>query len=142
MIPIQKTNLEPENRHALWLDDSVNPPRFKMYYKGEWVDLVYDTGNVLVMAHMQDYSNPHKVNKEQIGLSKVQNIAPEDMPISNAVQEALDTVKNYIDSHLEEFKIDTQAKLDTKLEWKELDTIDDYYKLESKYNNTLYIINN
>lgn len=39
--------------------------------------------------HLTDYDNPHKVTKEQIGLSLVENIAPDDMPVSKAVKEAI-----------------------------------------------------
>ena len=44
--------------------------------------------------HTTDTSNPHQVTKEQIGLGNVENYSPEDMPISNAVQEALDNKRD------------------------------------------------
>lgn len=40
--------------------------------------------------HVTDGSNPHGVTKGQIGLGKVENIAPIDLPLSNATQEYVD----------------------------------------------------
>lgn len=42
-------------------------------------------------SHISNYSNPHKVSKDQIGLGNVENISPENLPISTATQEALNT---------------------------------------------------
>ena len=44
-------------------------------------------------AHLRDFSNPHKVTKEQIGLGKVDNTADLDKPISTATQKAIDDAK-------------------------------------------------
>ena len=44
-------------------------------------------------AHLRDFSNPHKVTKEQIGLGNVDNIADLDKPISTATQKAIDDAK-------------------------------------------------
>ena len=43
-----------------------------------------------LLAHEEDTNNPHEVTKEQIGLGSVENIAPENMPISADTQAALD----------------------------------------------------
>ena len=40
-------------------------------------------------SHVTNYDNPHRVTKAQIGLDLVENIAPEDMPVSKAVKEAI-----------------------------------------------------
>ena len=48
------------------------------------------TGDDSMTKHIEDYNNPHKVSKEQIGLGNVENLAPSDLPISTATQEALD----------------------------------------------------
>ena len=40
--------------------------------------------------HIADTNNPHTVTKAQVGLGNVQNLAPDDMPISTATQAALD----------------------------------------------------
>ena len=44
-------------------------------------------------AHLRDFSNPHKVTKEQIGLGNVDNTADKDKPISTATQKAIDDAK-------------------------------------------------
>lgn len=45
-------------------------------------------------AHTTNHNNPHSVTKAQIGLGNVDNTADIDKPISNAVQEALDSIAN------------------------------------------------
>ena len=49
-------------------------------------------------AHLADFNNPHKVDKAQVGLGNVDNTSDLDKPISNAVQGALDEVKESINS--------------------------------------------
>ena len=44
-------------------------------------------------VHLRDFSNPHKVTKEQIGLGNVDNTADLDKPISTATQKAIDDAK-------------------------------------------------
>ncbi len=46
--------------------------------------------------HLKNFHNPHKVTKSQVGLGNVQNISPEDMPISDEVQDALDNKEKYL----------------------------------------------
>ena len=46
--------------------------------------------------HKDNLSNPHQVTKAQIGLDNVENISPEDMPISDDVQSALDGKENWL----------------------------------------------
>ena len=43
-----------------------------------------------VNSHIYNSSNPHNVTKYQIGLSLVENIAPEDMPLSKATKQAIE----------------------------------------------------
>lgn len=45
-----------------------------------------DSTDKLIDDHIRDFNNPHKVTKDQIGLGKVENYSPAEMPISNAVQ--------------------------------------------------------
>lgn len=40
-------------------------------------------------AHLRDFSNPHKVTKDQVGLGNVDNTSDANKPISNATQTAL-----------------------------------------------------
>ena len=42
-----------------------------------------------LVAH-ETAKNPHRITKETVGLDKVENIAPKDMPVSKATQEELD----------------------------------------------------
>ena len=49
--------------------------------------------------HLADFENPHQVTKEQVGLGNVENLAPSDLPISEATQEALDDLKNTVDNY-------------------------------------------
>ena len=44
-------------------------------------------------AHLRDFSNPHKVDKAQVGLGNVDNTADLDKPISTATQKAIDDAK-------------------------------------------------
>lgn len=44
-----------------------------------------------VTAHIENKNNPHGVDKEDVGLGKVENMSPAEMPISTATQTALDS---------------------------------------------------
>lgn len=44
-------------------------------------------------AHINNKSNPHEVTKAQVGLGKVQNLAPADMPVSTAQATAIADAK-------------------------------------------------
>lgn len=46
-----------------------------------------------IVAHINDVENPHRVTKEQIGLSNVDNTSDSDKPISNATKIELDDIK-------------------------------------------------
>ena len=52
-----------------------------------------------VDAHFARVDNPHGVTKAQVGLGNVENLAPADMPISSAVQAALNAKadKTYVE---------------------------------------------
>jgi frataxin-like iron-binding protein CyaY len=119
MIPIVISNKEPENRHALWLDSSVTPTRFRFYNRGIWEDVgdapaaAYD----VFRKHVARLDNPHTVTKAQVGLGNADNTADIDKPVSKP----------------------TKVILDTKLEWEELSE-EEFKNLEDKFNNTLYII--
>lgn len=55
----------------------------------ETTDLLHD--------HLVDYTNPHQVTKDQVGLGNVDNTSDEDKPISNATQEALNNLTDKVD---------------------------------------------
>ena len=44
-------------------------------------------------AHLRDFSNPHKVTKDQVGLGNVDNTADINKPVSTATQKAIDDAK-------------------------------------------------
>ena len=48
-------------------------------------------------AHIKDYTNPHRVTKDQVGLGNVENTADLDKPISTATQKELDKLDAKID---------------------------------------------
>ena len=39
----------------------------------------YNVKDILAQTHLEDFSNPHEVTKEQIGLSNVENLTPEQL---------------------------------------------------------------
>lgn len=49
--------------------------------------------------HIHDYTNPHKVTQDQVGLDKVDNTSDLDKPISKATQEALDKKSDIDHTH-------------------------------------------
>jgi hypothetical protein len=55
----------------------------------EEVSLRVSSISDLLTAHKQDKSNPHEVTAEQVGLGNVANLAPENLPISRAVEAEL-----------------------------------------------------
>lgn len=48
-------------------------------------------------SHIKDYNNPHKVTKDQIGLSNVDNTSDADKPVSDATKKELDLKANQTD---------------------------------------------
>ena len=55
-----------------------------------------------ITQHKNDYNNPHKVTKAQVGLDKVDNTADIDKPISTATQNKLTALQNEIETHIED----------------------------------------
>ena len=58
--------------------------------------LIQDSDRVIkesLDAHIGNKSNPHSVTKAQVGLGKVQNLAPADMPVSTAQAAAIADAK-------------------------------------------------
>ncbi|WP_339875210.1 hypothetical protein [Olleya marilimosa] len=53
-----------------------------------------------LLAHLNDYNNPHLVTKYHIGLGDVENLAPADLPISDDTQDALDNIYTYISTNV------------------------------------------
>ena len=55
-----------------------------------------------VIEHIDDYDNPHRVSKTQIGLDNVDNTSDVNKPISSATQTALDNIEASLDSHVDD----------------------------------------
>lgn len=50
--------------------------------------------------HSSDFANPHKVTKDQLGLSNVENTSDLDKPLSNAAKDYIDTIVEEINSKI------------------------------------------
>ena len=59
-------------------------------------DSIISSGTDL-SAHIKDYTNPHRVTKDQVGLGNVDNTADIDKPVSTATQKELDKLDAKID---------------------------------------------
>ena len=68
---------------------------------------MYDFGKQYIIIdkklnkHINSKNNPHEVTKAQIGLGKVENYSPEDMPLSNAAIEEIERLDEKIDNEVE-----------------------------------------
>lgn len=60
------------------------------------------TVNAALSAHAVDTDNPHQVDKADVGLSEVSNLAPADLPISDATADALAAVQADADAAMAE----------------------------------------
>lgn len=52
----------------------------------------------IIHDHLVDYTNPHRVTKDQVGLDQVDNTSDKDKPISDAVAKAIDELYEAIDN--------------------------------------------
>ena len=60
----------------------------------DWLILQFHKLKTSFSSHMKDFSNPHKVTKEQVDLGNVDNTSDMDKPVSTAQQDALDKKAN------------------------------------------------
>ncbi len=65
------------------------------------------------VAHTTNKDNPHKVTKEQVGLGSVDNTSDMDKPVSNAVAEAIEALKEECLSATETLRVETQSAITT-----------------------------
>ena len=65
------------------------------------LDSAIDNVNTTITTHIDDKNNPHAVTKAQVGLGNVDNTADIDKPISNATQEALDSLEANFDANID-----------------------------------------
>ena len=68
--------------------------------------------------HTENYYNPHRVTKQQIGLGNVENLSPEDLPISDDTQLALNGKENYLGLPLQDDMV-LISKTDGTRQWVE-----------------------
>ena len=66
-------------------------------------------------AHVNDFDNPHKVTKSQIGLDNVDNTSDLNKPISTAQQNAIDAVQDNLDKEITRSK-DAEADLKSQID--------------------------
>ena len=79
---------------------------------GEVTGTAYDGGKGKAVAdkvneHVAKTDNPHNVTKNQVGLSKVDNTADKDKPVSTAQSTAISSAKNEVQSNLDTHISDT-----------------------------------
>lgn len=55
-----------------------------------------DKGGTGLDNHLQDFNNPHKVTKEQVGLGNVSNLPPNEYPISDLTRNEITRIDNLI----------------------------------------------
>ena len=65
------------------------------------LDDAIDNVNTTITTHIDDKNNPHAVTKAQVGLGNVDNTTDIDKPISNATQEALDSLEANFDANID-----------------------------------------
>ena len=65
------------------------------------LDDAIDNVNTTITTHIDDKNNPHAVTKAQVGLGNADNTADIDKPISNATQEALDSLEANFDANID-----------------------------------------
>lgn len=60
---------------------------------------------VQLAAHTSDTNNPHEVDKADVGLDRVPNLAPADLPVSTATQTALNSKADLVDGKVPESQL-------------------------------------
>lgn len=77
-------------------------------------DLIMDTDDKVVY-HINDFNNPHKVTKEQVGLSNVDNTSDLDKPVSTETQKQLLRLERLISGSSDVLVYDTYKDMITVL---------------------------
>jgi len=104
-------------RFTAHINETHPHPEFEEYLDTQ---LNFKADTSLVGAHINNTSNPHQVNKEQIGLGNVDNTSDLDKPISTATSEAL---ANKMD------RIEVEGALESKVSFD--DIVDNTYTSQS-----------
>ena len=93
---INNGNFTPEQQAAI--DSGITTEKVALY--DSWEDKIAEA-----LDHISNKENPHNVTAEQIGLGNVDNTSDLDKPVSNATQEALDSLNNNINEHIENTQV-------------------------------------
>ena len=93
---INNGNFTPEQQAAI--DSGITTEKVALY--DSWEDKIAEA-----LDHISNTANPHNVTAEQIGLGNVDNTSDLDKPISNATQEALNSLNNNINEHIENAQV-------------------------------------
>ena len=72
-----------------WIQDTIDELTTTL------TDNISDIDNKIV-THINDFKNPHRVTKDQVGLGNVDNTSDENKPISNATQRELKRLERMI----------------------------------------------
>ena len=94
-LPNTREQIFSNNGDKLRLRGSETRPKYNGNDLALYSDVTAEGADLT--AHINNKSNPHQVTKAQVGLSNVSNLAPADLPISTATQNALDVVSGDID---------------------------------------------
>lgn len=80
-----------------WFWHKVSAAITELQTKLTGIDNAIDVDEKIIELHKSDKSNPHSVNKAQVGLGNVDNTSDADKPISTKTQTALDLKANNTD---------------------------------------------
>lgn len=100
------------------VDETVSPEIVEEIYKVIESKAEADSVN----SHFANYSNPHRVTKEQIGLGNVDNTADMDKPISNSTAQELATKASISDLQHHVSDTDVHTNTEEKTAWNAKET--------------------
>lgn len=95
-----------------------------------------------LQAHKNNFDNPHRVTKAQVGLGNVENTADADKPVSNAVRAELLQLDTKITNHINDFN-NPHRVTKSQVGLSNVDNTSDLEKpISTKVNNELIVIKN
>lgn len=95
-----------------------------------------------LQAHKNNFENPHRVTKAQVGLGNVENTADADKPVSNAVRAELLQLDNKLTNHINDYN-NPHRVTKSQVGLSNVDNTSDLEKpVSTKVNNELISIKN
>ena len=95
-----------------------------------------------LQAHKNNFDNPHRVTKAQVGLGNVENTADADKPVSNAVRAELLQLDNKLTNHINDYN-NPHRVTKSQVGLSNVDNTSDLEKpISTKVNNELILIKN